>query len=282
MSWGEVKKINSDMTEPLNYLLWIQDLATFGSNGYVYHSPTKMAELAEKSYNAVSHSVCLGYLVVDYAGSAFELLTGDETGAFDGLTTITEVIADSDAMAVITASSVAMTAIVANDSIMDYLATSAVAKAAFVASSVAMTALAANAKAINYVVKSNAFKTAIVANATAFNAVAASMVATLDAATEYFTKTASNGDSSTTPTIGTSTSLVYVKVLHDGMATSGYNWLTAKHKHDGTTEIAHAAFPTGTGTGNVTPLVFAIGGFSGTTGTSNVGISWTTDLYEAI
>ncbi len=45
MSWGEVKKINSDLNVPLNHLIWLQDYKTFGEDGYVYRDKRILEEL---------------------------------------------------------------------------------------------------------------------------------------------------------------------------------------------------------------------------------------------
>lgn len=46
MSWAEIKKaVNSDLNVPLNHLLWINDLAIFGRNGYVFNSEKIVNEL---------------------------------------------------------------------------------------------------------------------------------------------------------------------------------------------------------------------------------------------
>lgn len=38
MSWAEVKKINSDMREPLNYVHYINDISVFGNESFVMSS----------------------------------------------------------------------------------------------------------------------------------------------------------------------------------------------------------------------------------------------------
>lgn len=57
--WGVVKKaINSDLNVPLNHLLWINDLATYGQNGYVAKNE-KMIEELIKSGLLEEHKIAL-------------------------------------------------------------------------------------------------------------------------------------------------------------------------------------------------------------------------------
>lgn len=63
MSWGEVTKINSDLTTPLNALLWINDLKTYGKESYVYKSVDILMELAKYTV-AVNDPVC-NTLIID-------------------------------------------------------------------------------------------------------------------------------------------------------------------------------------------------------------------------
>lgn len=63
MSWGKVKKINSDLTTPLNALLWINDLKTYGKESYVYKSVDILMELVKYTV-AVNDSVC-NTLIID-------------------------------------------------------------------------------------------------------------------------------------------------------------------------------------------------------------------------
>ncbi|NCC88653.1 MAG: hypothetical protein EOM05_12480 [Clostridia bacterium] len=142
MSWSEIKKaINSDLSEPLNYLHWINDLATFGIDGYVYNQPDKMTELAEKSLNAIFNIVCFDLLINGYADKVFTKLTGDETGAFDGLTTMELIAENSTAMTIVANSETAMTVVANSETAMTAIANSETAMIAIVNSETAMTAI---------------------------------------------------------------------------------------------------------------------------------------------
>lgn len=46
MSWAEVKKINSDLSTPLNYLVYLKDIAVNEYNSYVFRAPNILKELA--------------------------------------------------------------------------------------------------------------------------------------------------------------------------------------------------------------------------------------------
>lgn len=125
--------VNSDMNEPLNYLHWINDLATFGEDGYVANDVEKLTELSAKSRNAINHKVARNYLLEGIiqsgldVGSYFGLVTGDTTGAFDGLATIEDVANSATAMALVVNFAAAMTAVINSETAMTAIANSATA-----------------------------------------------------------------------------------------------------------------------------------------------------------
>lgn len=63
MSWGEVKKINSDMSIPLNVLLLVNELKTNGENSYVYNNLSMMSLIAQ--YDFVVNDIVCKPLIVD-------------------------------------------------------------------------------------------------------------------------------------------------------------------------------------------------------------------------
>ena len=96
--WDKIKKaVNTDLNEPLNYLMWINDLAMFGKLGYVYNDINILSELASKSKTALNHKVARNFLLEGIiqsnsdVGEYFSVITGDTTGVFDGLATIEQV-----------------------------------------------------------------------------------------------------------------------------------------------------------------------------------------------
>lgn len=56
--WPElIKAVNTRKNEPLNYLLWINDLAKFGNDGFVGGRTSVLSELTSKSINLSSQHV---------------------------------------------------------------------------------------------------------------------------------------------------------------------------------------------------------------------------------
>jgi hypothetical protein len=197
--------------------------------------------------------------------------------------TLTECLNDSSALAEMMANATVMALLVSSNTALSAIITNNTALNAILSNGTAFNAIATSGLALNTFVKSATIKTALIANQAIFNAAYATMVTTMTAATAYFTKTAVNGDTysgNSTVTIGSQTSFVAVKTIADGAAGTA-NWTSAKHNHDNS-EIAHAAFPTGTGTGTVSPNVFAIGGCTLTASASNSSLTYTTDKYEAV
>ena len=62
MSWGEVKKINSDLTIPLNVLLWVNELKTYGTLSYVYKDLNMMLEISKHDF-VINDIVCRRLIV---------------------------------------------------------------------------------------------------------------------------------------------------------------------------------------------------------------------------
>lgn len=137
MSWGEIKKaINSDLNEPLNYLAWINDLATFGEDGYVYKSESIINELGAKSKNVLNNTIAFPLLidmVLQYnsnVGEFFANLLNDTAGIFDGLTTMELIAEDETAITTIINNEIAMTIIINSETAMTAIAESEIAMTA--------------------------------------------------------------------------------------------------------------------------------------------------------
>ena len=166
MSWVPIKKaVNSDFKEPLNYLQWINDLAVFGKEGYVYKDPNKMAELAAKSSSACSNSMAFGFLIDGYAGLTFKTLTKDSTGAFAGKTTMSQIVSDAAAINLVANNNIAMGLIANNKGALTAVLNSATARSAIVTKSGAVTAIA-NSIYISDVVSHQNFMNALCAEST--------------------------------------------------------------------------------------------------------------------
>lgn len=78
MSWAEIKKaVNSDLNVPLNHLLWINDLATYGQNGYVAKD-SNMAKNLLSSGLLLKNDIALGEYVKLFPNEAKKLYTNSE------------------------------------------------------------------------------------------------------------------------------------------------------------------------------------------------------------
>jgi hypothetical protein len=144
MSWGEIKKaINSDLTEPFNYLHYISDIANFGFDGYVLKRDDLVEELVLKSNNVFKHDIASPLLFQPLAiinsniGLFFEKLTEDTTSAFDGINTLSNLVSSTNAMNVVAGNSIAMTAIVESTPAIAAVAGSTTAMTSIMASSTA-------------------------------------------------------------------------------------------------------------------------------------------------
>lgn len=100
MSWGEVKKINSDLTTPLNILMWINELKMYGKESYVYKSPAMIIELSK--YDIVINDIVCKPLLVSSAhdnrflGGFCKKFLKSENPEFDAIETLNQfVLVDS-------------------------------------------------------------------------------------------------------------------------------------------------------------------------------------------
>lgn len=100
MSWGEVKKINSDLTTPLNVLMWINELKMYGSQSYVCKSLDMLTELSK--YDIVINDIVCKPLLVSAAhdnrflGKFCKKLLKSENPEFDTIETLNQfVLVDS-------------------------------------------------------------------------------------------------------------------------------------------------------------------------------------------
>jgi hypothetical protein len=141
-------------------------------------------------------------------------------------------------------------------------------------------------KALNKAVKSTTAKVSLLSNISDFNLTTNynNMIATLDSS-GLFTKTVANGSMNGTNwayvgSYGASNPVfTNIKSMVDG--TSSSFWGTLKHGYDSTTEIAHPAFPTNTGTGTTLVNKFGIGG-AVINANANASLTYSADYYTAI
>lgn len=76
--WGVVKKaVNSDLNVPLNHLMWINDLAAYGQNGYVAKDSNMVNELLSSGL-LLKNDVALGEYVKLFPNEAKKLYTNSE------------------------------------------------------------------------------------------------------------------------------------------------------------------------------------------------------------
>lgn len=78
MSWAEIKKaVNSDLNVPLNHLMWINDLVTYGQNGYVAKNSNMVNDLLSSGL-LLKNDVALGEYVKLFPNEAKKLYTNSE------------------------------------------------------------------------------------------------------------------------------------------------------------------------------------------------------------
>ena len=78
MSWAEIKKaVNSDLDVPLNHLMWINDLTTYGQNGYVAKDSNMVNDLLSSGL-LLKSDVALGEYVKLFPNEAKKLYTNSE------------------------------------------------------------------------------------------------------------------------------------------------------------------------------------------------------------
>lgn len=78
MSWAEIKKaVNSDLNVPLNHLMWINDLITYGKEGYVAKDSNMVNDLLSSGL-LLKSDVALGEYVKLFPNEAKKLYTNSE------------------------------------------------------------------------------------------------------------------------------------------------------------------------------------------------------------
>lgn len=147
------------------------------------------------------------------------------------------------------------------------------------------TAICNSGKALNLLVKSTGGKTRLEANLTKYYTYRATMIATMDGATTYFTKSDVSSNTSaygnTTVTLGTTNSFVDVISMTDNVSNSNRNWTDIYHGH-GPLLISHFTDEINyVGTHTIEKI--CIGGAKMVlNGTATTDMSWVANLYEAI
>lgn len=121
---------NNDISEPINYLMWIDDLATFGTRGYVAKDGVKIKELYTKSINLFRNDMAVDEM--NKSRQVDKMLNDAEVSAViqklaESKTTyvqMTEVIGDTTAMNAVAASTTAMNTIESSSTAKNVLANS--------------------------------------------------------------------------------------------------------------------------------------------------------------
>ena len=174
MNWPEIKKaVNSDISTPLNHLMWLEDYKTYGEKSYVYNHKDKLHEL----YN--NYDICMNDL--DVSGDAFEYVISEGAAAgkvlahiygienadvLSSLTTIDDVANNSTAMGTIVDNAAAMDIVLKSATAMTSIANNSTAMGTIVDNAAAMNALVDNAAAMNIVMNSATAMTSIANSAT--------------------------------------------------------------------------------------------------------------------
>lgn len=138
MSWGEIKKaINTDLTEPLNYLAYIDNIATFGNDGYVLNTESLVNELGAKSKNVLNDKIAFPLIrdaVFAYnsnVGGFFTNYTDDITGVYQDLNSIQSIVLNNTAISTLIDDLEALSLIANNDLFIGSCASNANARLLF-------------------------------------------------------------------------------------------------------------------------------------------------------
>ena len=230
MSWAEVKKINSDLSTPLNIAALINHIDMIGSS--YTGNPSEAVELM-KSNALYSHdtakNVVYGLLetggatataMAEYCetklsastgvGEWLGLLANSDNATLKACDDMTAVINSSIAMTVVVNSSIAMTVVVNSSIAMTAVINSSIAMTAVINSSTAMTAVIARETAIGLIINSETALYVISQNATALSLLASSIENTTTILWESDTKWQTIYD-----TLNASTLFTKSGLLHD-------------------------------------------------------------------
>ena len=185
MSWPEIKKaVNSDISTPLNHLIWLNDYRIFGEESYVFQNKDTLHELYE------DYKLCMNALPIQAEAFDYVVTNNTEVGKalascegitdadiLAGLTTVDAVVSNNRAMAAVAANETAMRAMIGNETTNDAMFNSSTAMNAVVNSEVAMGVVAYNETVLNKFVNSETSMNAVVNSEVAMGAVAGSSVA---------------------------------------------------------------------------------------------------------
>ena len=145
--------------EPLNYLAWIDDLATYGTDGYAYNNINILLELQANSNNAISNKISAIFLLEgviqggSHVGEYFKRIIPSNDSIFDSLETMTDIANNETAMNIVLESESSVTSIAFSESAITIIATNESAMTAFAASESAMTIIASSETAMSVIVE---------------------------------------------------------------------------------------------------------------------------------
>lgn len=187
--WPEIKKaVNSDFNKPLNtlinHLAWYENYAIFGEDSYVFQNKIILHELYE-DYELCMNSKSIQTETFDYVvtnntevGKALASVGGiDAVDTLVGLTTVEQVIQNTEAMTAVASSEIAMMAMVDNETTNDAMFNSDTARNAIVNSEAAMSVVAYDERMLNNFANSETTLNQICSSEVAMKAVSGSDVA---------------------------------------------------------------------------------------------------------
>ena len=148
--WVGIKKaINSDLSTPLNHLIWLNDYKTFGEESYVFQHKDILHELY-RDYKLCMNESTINTEAFEYVlsldtevGMAFASIYGIEAiDTLKSLSTMNAVANSATAMNAVANSATAMNAVLNSATAMNAVANSATAMNAVLNSATAMNAVA--------------------------------------------------------------------------------------------------------------------------------------------
>lgn len=187
--WPEIKKtVNSDFNKPLNtlinHLAWYENYAIFGEDSYVFKNKIILHELYE-DYEICMNAKSIQTETFDYVvtnntevGKALASIGGiDAVDTLVGLSTVEQVVQNTEAMTAVASSETAMTAMVDNETTNDAMFNSETARNVIVNTEVAMSIVAYDERMLNNFANNQTAMNELCRSKVAMGAVVSSSVA---------------------------------------------------------------------------------------------------------
>lgn len=177
--WAGIKKaINSDLSSPLNHLMWLNDYRIFGEESYVFQNKDILHELYE------DYKLCMNAKPIQTETFAYVVTNNTEVGkALAGckgitdadilaeLTTVDVVVSNTRAMTAVAANETAMTVMVNNPTTMLAMVGKTSVMSVIANSEVAMKVVSADEQMLNEIIKSTEMTNVILSAETGRSAI---------------------------------------------------------------------------------------------------------------